>query len=225
MSGVSMITPLKIVRLKNRNLQPPRLRPAPSARGMARRRWLVLIAKRALPLAALGLLVTVALWPELNKDATRARVAFRRGMVDSENGQLTHARYNGVDERERPYTVTADTARQITPDRIDLKAPIGDLTLGNTVWLHGNSSDGVYMQQSQQLDLSGNVTLYRDDGMTLLTDAATLDLKASAVASAAKVHAEGPFGALDAQGFSMFEGGAVIQFYGPSRLVLNGATR
>lgn len=78
------------------------------------------------------------------------------------------------------------------------------------------------MQQLGQLDLSGNVTLYRDDGITLQTDAATLDVKANAAASASKVHAEGPFGTLDAQGFSLFEGGAIMQFHGPSRLVLNG---
>jgi lipopolysaccharide export system protein LptC len=219
------IKPLKVARPSERSLEPPRPRPAPSARGIASRRWLVLIAKRVLPVAALALLTSVALWPGLNKDATTARIVFGRGMVEPENGQLTQVRYNGVDEGGRPYTITADTARQVTPDRINLQAPIGDVTLGHDVWLHGKSREGVYMQQQGLLDLSGNVTLYRDDGITLQTDAATLDVKADAAASAAKVHAEGPFGTLDAQGFSMFEGGDIIQFHGPSRLVLNGSTR
>lgn len=216
------ITPLKIVSNPRRKMEPPRVRPAPSAASIARRRWLVLIAKRVLPVAALALLTSVALWPELNKDATTARLAFRRGMVEPESGQLTKAHYNGVDEGGRRYTITADTARQVTPERINLTAPIGDLTLDSGVWLHGLSREGVYMQQLGQLDLSGNVTLYRDDGITLQTDAATLDVKANAAASASKVHAEGPFGTLDAQGFSLFEGGAIMQFHGPSRLVLNG---
>lgn len=218
------ITPLKAARPSERSLEPPRPRPAPSARSIARRRWLVLITKRVLPVAALALLTSVALWPELSKDAATARVAFRRGMVEPENGQLTQARYNGVDEGGRPYTITADTAHQVTPDRINLQAPIGDVTLSNTAWLHGTAREGVYMQQQGQLDLSGNVTLYRDDGITLQTDSATLDVKAGAAVSAAKVHVEGPFGTLDAQGFSMFEGGDVIQFHGSSRLVLNGST-
>ena len=219
------ITPLKIVSNPGRKSEPPRARPAPSARRIAQRRWLVLIAKRVLPVAALALLTSVALWPELSKDATTARVAFRRGMVEPESGQLTKARYNGVDDGGRRYTITADTAQQVTPERINLSAPIGDLTLDNGVWLHGLSREGVYMQQLGQLDLSGNVTLYREDGITLQTDTATLDVKASAAASASKVHAEGPFGTLDAQGFSMFEGGAIMQFHGPSRLVLNGGSQ
>lgn len=219
------ITPLKVARTSVRGLEPPRPRPAPSARDIARRRWLVLITKRVLPVAALALLTSVALWPELSRDAATARVAFRRGMVEPENGQLTKARYNGVDEAGRPYTITAATAHQVTPDRINLTSPIGDVTLANNVWLHGTSREGVYMQLLGQLDLSGNVTLYREDGITLQTDTATLDVKASAAASSAKVHAEGPFGTLDAQGFSLFEGGAVIQFHGPSRLVLNGSAK
>lgn len=185
----------------------------------------MLIAKRVLPVAALALLTSVALWPELSKDAATARMAFRRGTVEPENGQLTQARYNGVDDGGRPYTITADTAHQVTPDRINLQAPVGDVTLGNNVWLRGKSREGVYMQQQGLLDLSGDVWLYRDDGTMLQTDAATLDVKANAAVSAAKVHVEGPFGTLDAQGFSLFEGGAVMQFHGPSRLVLNGSTR
>jgi lipopolysaccharide export system protein LptC len=81
---------------------------------------------------------------------------------------------------------------------------------------------GVYMQGSNQLDLSGDVTLYRDDGTTLTTDAVTVDLGAGAASSAAKVHVEGPFGTLDAQGFTVLDRGTAVQFSGPGRLVLNG---
>jgi hypothetical protein len=35
-------------------------------------------------------------------------------------------------------------------------------------------------------------------------------------------HAEGPFGTLDAQGFTATDGGTVIHFAGPGRLLLNG---
>jgi len=54
------------------------------------------------------------------------------------------------------------------------------------------------------------------------TDSAAFDLWAGAVAGAEMVHAEWPFGTLDAQGFSFLDRGTVIQFTGPGRLVLNG---
>jgi len=66
------------------------------------------------------------------------------------------------------------------------------------------------------------VTLYRDDGTTVTTDSASLDLKNGAAASSEPTHAEGPFGTLDAQGFTLTDKGTAIQFTGPARLVLNG---
>ena len=192
-------------------------------RGIARRRWIVALTKRLLPLAAVALLATVALWPEYHRDSDAGRVAYRRGSLMPESGQLTDARYHGVDEHGRPYTITANIARQSSPERIDLTRPAGDVSLESGTWLMVRAEQGVYLQHAQQLDLSGDVHLYRDDGTTLATDSATLDLKAGAAAGAEMVHAEGPFGTLDAQGFAVTDRGAVIQFTGPGRLVLNGA--
>lgn len=194
----------------------------PNPGSIERRSWAVTITKRLLPLVALALLTTVAIWPELGRDATQSRLSLRRGLVDPESGQLTQARYNGVDDQGNRYTITSAVARQVSPDRINLTAPVGDLTQQSGAWLFARGKTGVYLQQAQQLDLDGDVWLYRDDGITLSTDTASLDLKLGAAASAARVHAEGPFGALDAQGFAVVDRGSVIQFTGPGRLILNG---
>ncbi len=87
------------------------------------------------------------------------------------------------------------------------------------------AKDGVYLQHTSQLDLSHNVTLYRDDGTTLTTNSASIDLKNGAAAGAEPTHAEGPFGTLDAQGFTITDKGAAVQFAGPAHLVLNGASQ
>ena len=86
------------------------------------------------------------------------------------------------------------------------------------------SKHGVFLQHTNQLDLSHDVTLYRDDGTTMTTASASVDLKNGAAASAEPTHAEGPFGTLDAQGFTVTDKGAAIQFTGPAHLVLNGAS-
>jgi len=200
-------------------------RVVPTAAAIARRRWLIALTKWLLPLVALGLLGTLVLWPEFNRDIEHGRFSFRRGIIGPDSGQLTDARYNGVDNKGRPYTVTATTARQVAPQRIDLTRPAGDITLESGVWLMVRAQHGVFMQGSQQLDLAGEVTLYRDDGTTLLTDSAAVDLKAGAAASEAMTHAEGPFGTLDAQGFAATDNGTIIHFHGPGRLVLSGTRR
>ena len=197
-------------------------RPLPSAAAIARRRWMVALTKFMLPMVALAILATVALWPEIDRTLNEARVSFRRGMPVPESGQLTDARYHGVDDHGRPYTVTAAIARQVTPERIDLTTPVGDVSLESGSWLMAKAQRGVYLQRTQQLDLSGDVTLYRDDGITLITDSAAVDLKAGAAAGAAMTHAEGPFGTLDAQGFAATDNSTIIRFTGPGRLVLNG---
>lgn len=190
---------------------------------LARRRWMVGVAKRLLPLAAVALLSTVAFWPELSGDNDKARLSYRRGGLEPQSGELSEATYHGVDVRNRPYTMTASTARQVSPERINLESPKGDMTLESGNWLLVRSKQGVYLQHLGSLDLSGDVWLYRDDGTTMITDTATVDLKTGAATGSDRVHAEGPFGILDAQGFTLVDKGAAIQFAGPGKLILNAA--
>ena len=69
------------------------------------------------------------------------------------------------------------------------------------------------------------MVVFRDNGITLRTQSAALDLRSGAADSNEPTHAEGPFGTLDAQGFALVDKGAVIQFQGASRLLLNGGHR
>jgi len=201
------------------------LRRPPSSGAIARRRWMVGLGKRALPVLALGLLLLVALWPEFMQPSDQTRLVYRRGAISTESGLVVAPRYRGDDDSRQPYTVTAASALQRDPERFDLTAPVGDITLNGGAWLFVQARQGTYAKKLAQLDLSGEVTLYRDDGTMLITDAATLDLKEGVAASAHITRAEGPFGTLDAQGFTITERGQVAQFTGPVRLVLNAARR
>ena len=199
-----------------------RARPAPTRRNLAVRRR-VRWAKRLLPVFALLLLSSVAVWPEIARQLAHVRVGLNHGgfSADLETGKLLNVRYHGVDGRNRPYTVTAEEAAQVGPERINLVQPKGDMVSENGSWMFGQSERGVYMQHTGEMDLSGDVTLYRDSGVTLHTAVASMDLKTGAAAGDAPTHTEGPFGTLDSQGFALTDKGAVIQFYGRSRLLLN----
>jgi lipopolysaccharide export system protein LptC len=199
-----------------------RMRRLPSSRYMARRRIAITLTKLVLPALALALLSSVALWPEFDRAKDQARAAFRRLSNEIQAAQLIDARYHGIDDKGRPYTLTAATARQVGPERVNLTTPKGDITLQDGTWLMLQAKDGVFMRHINELDLSHDVTLYRDDGTTMVTASASIDLKNGAAAGAQPVHAEGPFGTLDAQGgFTLVDKGATIQFAGPAHLVLN----
>lgn len=198
-----------------------RIPPAPGR--IARRRFLITLTKWVLPIAATALLASIALWPEIQDATLKARLSVNHVSGEVEGGKLIDARYNGIDEKGRPYTITAATAWQIDPERVGLTMPKGDITLQNGTWLMLTSKTGTYMQHLNQLDLVKDVTLYRDDGTTMHTETASIDLKAGAAAGSDPTHVEGPFGVLDAQGFTVMDKGNAIDFPGPAHLVLNGA--
>ena len=201
-----------------------RVRRPPSAGGLARRRLVINLTKWLLPAGALLLLATIALWPEIARMRDTARVAYNRVTSAIGGATVTDARYRGIDEHGRPYTVTATTAKQVGPDRINLTTVKADITLSDGTWLMLQAKYGVFLQQSSKLDLAKDVVLYRDDGTTVTTASASIDLKIGAAAGAEPTHAEGPFGTLDAQGFAVTDKGTAIQFTAPAHLVLNGAS-
>jgi lipopolysaccharide export system protein LptC len=201
----------------------PRERVPPAPRRIARRRFLITLTKWSLPMAAMALLASIALWPEIQEATLKARLEMNHISGEVDGGKLVDARYNGIDEKGRPYTITAATAWQIDPERVALTMPKGDITLENGTWLMITSKEGTFLQHLNQLDLVKDVTLYRDDGTTMHTESASIDVKAGAAAGSQPTHVEGPFGVLDAQGFTVMDKGTAIDFPGPAHLILNGA--
>lgn len=201
-----------------------RVRRPPTPGGLARRRLVIKLTKWLLPALALLLLSLIALWPEIGGLDDATRVAYQRVSGEMDGATLTNARYRGVDKHGRPYTLTAATAQQDGPDRINLTTVKADTTLASGTWLMLQAKNGVFWQHSNQLDLSHDVTLYRDDGTTVVTNSASIDLKNGAAAGSEQTHSEGPFGTLDAAGFTIVDKGAAIQFAGPAHLVLNGTS-
>lgn len=223
MSGTPLTAPVRPAE-RLVGIAATRLRRPPTPGRIARRRLMILLAKLALPVLALALLTTMAMWPELKRSAADVRWDLHQMIPDVAGDTVIDAHFHGIDEHGRPYTVTASEATQVNPDRINLTIPKGDVTLQNGTWLMLQSKDGVYRKQEDALDLSHAVRLYRDDGTTMLTESAAIDMKNGAAAGAEPVHAEGPFGVLDAKGgFTFTDKGEEVQFAGPAHLVLNGA--
>ena len=171
----------------------------------------------------MALLSMIALWPEIDAATSKARLALSHVTGEVEGGRLIDARYNGIDEKGRPYTVTAATAWQIDAQKVGLTLPKGDITLENGTWLMLTAKQGTFIQGLNQLDLVKDVTLYRDDGTTMHTESASIDVKAGAAAGSEPVHVEGPFGILDAQGFAVMDKGNAVDFSGPAHVIMNGA--
>nr|WP_298796599.1 LPS export ABC transporter periplasmic protein LptC [uncultured Acetobacter sp.] len=194
----------------------------PDAAELARRRLLLRWAKWVLPGTALLLLSSIAVWPEMDRLINSNKAALKdMAKVKIETGNLVGATYRGVDEHNRPFMVTADSAHQANPERMDLTSPVADILSQGGSWLLVRSEKGVYMQHAQILDLTGEVTLYRDDGLMMRSPVADVDIHTGIIASDSWVRAEGPFGVLDAKGYLVSQHEGIAQFRGPGRLILN----
>lgn len=208
-----------------RNILPPsRLRTAPRPGQLARRRFLVGWTKRLLPALALALLATVVFWPEIEGNEDRSRVSFRRTVQPrAEALRVVNPRYQGMDDLNRPFTVTARAGQQEgSAEILNLEEPRGDILLGDGAWIYVQSHAGRYDKPAGQLDLTGEVTIYHDNGTMLRTDRARVQVEAGTAEGDAPVAAQGGFGTLTAEGFRLLDRGAVVIFTGRSHAVLEG---
>ena len=197
-------------------------RKAPGQRELARRQAMLRWAKWLLPGTALLLLGSIAIWPEIDRILNANHAALTAATrLKVESGNLEGAVYRSVDTHGRPYMITAKTAHQITDDQIDLISPTADTITQSNEWLYLQSETGVYMQREQLLDLKGEVTTYRDDGMMTRSPVADVALHEGIIAADTWIHAEGPFGVLDATGYWLSQHEGIAQFRGPGRIILN----
>ena len=207
-------------------LPPSRERRVFSQGQLARRRFLLRWVKRLLPVAALAVLGVAVLWPEIERADGVVRVTIRQGMqAGPEAVRVVEPRYQGLDEQNRPYNLTAATASQAgTATILDLERPRADMLLTGGAWVLLESNAGRFDRARNHLDLAGAVTLWHDNGTVLVTEAASVELREVSASGDRPVAAQGPFGTLTSEGFRLRDRGQVVIFTGQSRLVLEGGS-
>ena len=213
-------------------IAPPRLldglrrRNAEEISSITRRSVTVTMLKKLLPVAAVLLLLALALAPSWHAGPDANRVTYHVQNTTPQNtaSHMQGAQYRGTDDQGQPFTLTAVSADEQGDGNVVLKAPIGDLTLKSGAWLLLKSDTGMYHQKTGTLGLTGNVTLYRNDGTTMTVPHVRIDLHAGSAVSTDPVQVQGPFGTLNAaNGFVVSNHGTDITFNGPAAMTLTQA--
>ncbi len=180
------------------------------------------VLKVLLPATAAGLIILVIAWQQFIQIGDPAEVVLPE--VDLQGGEVSvlNPRWNGVDNENRPFTVTADLVSQSKEDRnlYELELPKADITLEDETWLALTARAGQFFYEEQQLDLAGDVDMFHDQGFEIRTEAASIDLKTKDAWGESAVEGHGPAGRLTAEGFRITQEGARIVFTGKSRLVV-----
>jgi lipopolysaccharide export system protein LptC len=197
--------------------QPPRL--------SFRDRYSIFVGfmKVLLPAMAAGLILLVVAWPQFSVDEGQFRLSMSK-LAPEQADSLTmlNAHFEGVDEKDQPYTITADMATQSENDKdlVTMELPKADITLEDGTWLALTARSGEYRKESEMLDLAGSVSLFHDQGFELQTDAARIDLNAGTAEGVHPVEGQGSIGSIQAEGFRVLDRGARILFTGKSHLVV-----
>jgi len=210
-------TPIGATPTAPRRMQPPRLS------GHNRYSHFVGLMKVLLPAVAAALILLVFAWPQFSFKDSRFRLGMARLSLDQADSlTMLNARYDGVDERSQPFSVTANMATQSRPDDdlVHLELPKADMTLEDGAWLALTARTGAYQRTTETLDLAGSVSLFHDKGVEMRTESARIDLRAGTAEGQEPVEGQGVFGTIDAEGFRVLDRGQTIIFTGKSRLVL-----
>jgi len=204
---------------------PPREVFSPQGRRALSRRYsrFVNLAKIALPLIALGLIMVLVAWPQGQDSDSSFRVslaALPEG--DAGDAGMTHARFVGTDSRDQPFVITAERAvpNAINPERIALHTLQADITLDSGAWVSMISTSGLYDRTQQSLTLGGGVELFADNGFAMHTSSARIDLIDGTARGSEPVSAQGPLGTLDADSFRMERDGRRLFFTGNVSMTL-----
>ena len=192
---------------------------------VARYSRIVRLMRLGLPITAAVLVLLIVIVPQFRGGEDRFRVgdsAVSDAAIDALS--MVNARYFGTDAQGQPFSVTAKSVRERTgaDKRIELGSPQADITLNGGTWLSVEAEAGLYDRNSDMLELTGNVSLFQDQGYEMHTAAATVNLKVGAAQSRRPVEGQGPFGQLSAAGFDLYDKGNLVVFAGPARVQLSG---
>jgi lipopolysaccharide export system protein LptC len=184
--------------------------------------------KVSLTALAAILIALLALWPQLRTSTDRLRIAFADLDVTGDDLSMINARYVGTDSNNRPYSITADAARQRVPGkgRLQLESPQADIHLQDGSWVMVTADKGEYNPDDRMLNVAGAVRLFHDSGYEFLSIEANIDLERNAVWGSHHITGQGPFGEMEGEGFRFNKDGMTMMLIGRSRLkIYPGAFR
>lgn len=204
--------------------------PGRAPRMSMRNRYSIFVGfmKVLLPALAAALILLVVAWPQFTVDENNFRLSVSKLAPDQADSlTMLNARFDGLDDKDRPYTLTADMATQSDSDEdiIELELPKADITLEDGAWLALTARSGKYRQKSKILDLTGSVSLFHDQGFELRTEAARVDLAKGVAEGTQPVQGHGSAGFIEAEGFRVLDRGTRIIFTGKAHMIVNPKPR
>ena len=177
--------------------------------------------KYSLPGLALVILLILIGWPRAQRWIYQQRPTLAQTVLEpQENNTAIYPEYKGSDQKNQPYTITADQGTEISLDEIYLTHPkmVMNLKAGDVVTLA--STSGTLNKTTNKVHLVGNVTLTHSQGYVLKTAEAWINCNEGSAHGESPIEGNGPTGAIQAKGFRLAEQGNKVTFIGETQLLL-----
>lgn len=177
--------------------------------------------KYSLPGLALVALLVLIGWPQVQRWLYQQQPTLAQTtLVPPANNTATRPEYKGTDEKNQPYTITADHGVETSLEEIELTHPkmVMNLKSGDVVTL--TSASGNLNKATNKMHLVGNVTLTHSQGYALETAEAWINCNEGSAHGDSPIAGDGPAGAIMANGFRLAERGNKVTFIGGTQLLL-----
>lgn len=161
------------------------------------------VMRRGLLLAGLLLIGLVIGYSLIPRQSQRIAMTFEKMGIVSGDLAMTKPKLHGTDSEGNPFTVTADKATQNPKNlrQATLTNVQADLSLKDGQWLNATAPHGVLDANARQLQLSGAIAVFTDQGYEVHTDLAYIDLAKGVATGPHRVTGQGPQGTFSADRF------------------------
>ena len=194
----------------------------PSARPKRRRGISVQVLKVALPTIMAVTLGYLGYWWWQARDSVVPPDVISPVRPATEKAEVTvnDVQYDGRDARGRPFSITADSASHIDGNdrHISLKRPLADIVLASGAYVALKANTGLLDRDADIITLTGDVTLFHDNGLSFQTNSATVDLKEKTAEGDETVLGQNGDGELVSEGFRVRDDGDTVIFTGKAYL-------
>lgn len=173
----------------------------------------VVLSKMFLAGLSALMIFAIIILPVINADEEGLRIAFSTvGETADALPIMTNPSFQGVDEKNQPYLVTADSALQQDEKTIILQNVQADLLTQDQTWISVKAKKGTIQTEDKMMWLNDDVRLLHQDGYEFITDAVQIDMNARIAQGDKKVVGFGPMGELEANGFILRHDDGVLRF-------------
>ncbi|MCI5050497.1 MAG: LPS export ABC transporter periplasmic protein LptC [Rickettsiales bacterium] len=181
----------------------------------------VLFSKMFLAVLSVLMILTIIILPVINADEEGLRIAFTTVNEKTDSVPvMTNPTFQGVDEKNQPYLITADSAIQQDENTIILSNVQADMLTEEETWLTVRAKGGQINTDAKTLKLTDDVYLFHDQGYEMATESVHVDMNKHIARGVKPVEGFGPLGSIKAEGFVWDHEQRVMRFTNGVTLVI-----